>query len=956
MASALSALRGASLHGTSSSVVISGPAGIGKTALLAEICEHAARMKIRVGRSKCDPIEQVWPGAPVIAALRAGQDPLTTAEQYEQIARVVSEPLLLADRIASRLEDLAAAHPLLVAIDDLQWADRVSRFLLRSLLSRLAGLPVVWMFASRDDPIRIDLSGQDIVRFEHVQLAPLTTQDLAAMARDRLGRVPDERTRRYLHATGGNPFLATQVIDSLARSAAGGESDTVAGEFATAMARQLAGLPSPARELVELVAAADRPLPVRDAFVLMPGLCSCDGQDGLAGAVGSGLITVSADALAFRHDLVRETVYALLAGHRARQLHARLAEYHLSVLGEPLVAASHARAAATPGDLASALILVSAAETLARTSAEDAGDLAALAFGTVLPAQPEWLEVSRRCLSVLCQAQHAAQAITVAGQILARVDDANLAAQVETEAASALWLSGRVHDLASRIEKTLRSGDLDTLVTVRLRAAYALARTRTLTGEPAAREAASAVEQARDSGDREALTLAVQAAGEAARNQGCHQVALRHFRELRALTGAPYLAEEITALQFLDRYNHAQALLDQAHASCATTQAVLPGITCAQMWQDFNLGRLDDADAGARTLMELARQLGTSLHLLDAITVRIGVALLRGETEIAAAQLRLADTLTDADEAIRNPGITVMRGWLAAGRGDLPAARDTLRPVLQGADQGRSYWPLWPCWNRLFFQVGIGVGDDTFTASCLDVAEANAAGNPGVASFEGVALNLRGLGKQDLDILAEAAQVLDRSPRPILRAVGAESYGHALLAAGRRSEGLAQLDRAWDEYHHMGARAFRSDVQRAMRQAGARRTKWTTAAAAPTTGWASLTGAERRVATLISEGHTNKSAASALGVSINTVGTHLRAVFAKLGVQSRVQLANRLASHTSKAPDDSMRRPILSPRPCGAHHPRSAGRSPGDWSDRPATSLVRCTRELTPSFSKTWRR
>jgi hypothetical protein len=42
------------------------------------------------------------------------------------------------------------------------------------------------------------------------------------------------------------------------------------------------------------------------------------------------------------------------------------------------------------------------------------------------------------------------------------------------------------------------------------------------------------------------------------------------------------------------------------------------------MWQDFNLGRLDDADAGARTLIELARQLGTSLHLLDAITVRIG--------------------------------------------------------------------------------------------------------------------------------------------------------------------------------------------------------------------------------------------------------------------------------------------------------------------------------------------
>jgi DNA-binding CsgD family transcriptional regulator len=82
-----------------------------------------------------------------------------------------------------------------------------------------------------------------------------------------------------------------------------------------------------------------------------------------------------------------------------------------------------------------------------------------------------------------------------------------------------------------------------------------------------------------------------------------------------------------------------------------------------------------------------------------------------------------------------------------------------------------------------------------------------------------------------------------------------------------------------------------------MRSAGARRAKWPAATPRPATGWSSLTGAERRVATLIGSGQTNKSAASDLGVSINTVATHLRSVFTKLDIQSRVQLANELHKH-----------------------------------------------------------
>ncbi|MER7794824.1 hypothetical protein [Streptomyces sp. NPDC097640] len=70
----------------------------------------------------------------------------------------------------------------------------------------------------------------------------------------------------------------------------------------------------------------------------------------------------------------------------------------------------------------------------------------------------------------------------------------------------------------------------------------------------------------------------------------------------------------------------------------------------------------------------------------------------------------------------------------------------------------------------------------------------------------------------------------------------------------------------------MDARVYRAEVERIMRQAGARRAKWAVARTRPDTGWTSLTGAERRVALLIADGHSNRSAAAELGVSVNTVG------------------------------------------------------------------------------------
>ncbi|XUL91413.1 LuxR C-terminal-related transcriptional regulator [Streptomyces galilaeus] len=525
-----------------------------------------------------------------------------------------------------------------------------------TLLTRLPGLPVVWLLATREDDA--DVLGSVHTRLEHIRLTPLASSDLAAIAQDRLGHLPDERARRFLDASAGNPLLAIDVLDNLVRAATQGRPDTVPEEFGAAIARRPADLPDASRALVEVVSVGGRAPATQDALMLIAERVDPGPGRPLAAALDSGLITVTEQRVLPSHDLVREAVLTATPGQAVRSLHRRLAEHHLNA-GQALPAAPHARAAATRGDVAT-----------------------------------------------------------------------------------------------------------------------------------------------------------------------------------------------------------------------------------------------------ARTLVDLGRQLGSGVYALDALIVQISIELLRGNTQAAADLLTRSGQLVDADDGVRDPGLTVMRGWLSAGRGDVTKAIEVLRPVAAGVVSSCGHWPLWPCWMGLFFEIGTAGADEAFSEIVVQIAELTAERNPGVASFEGVALSLRGRAKGDLAMLAESARVLARSPRPILRAYGADVYGRALLAAGQRDQALELLEPAWDDYHRMDARIYRDAVQRVMRDAGVRRAHWPTAGHRPETGWDSPTSAERRVARLIADGHSNRSAAGEPNVSVNTVGTHLRMVFSKLGVQSRVQLTNALHRAEPLAPSD----------------------------------------------------
>ena len=386
--------------------------------------------------------------------------------------------------------------------------------------------------------------------------------------------------------------------------------------------------------------------------------------------------------------------------------------------------------------------------------------------------------------------------------------------------------------------------------------------------------------------------MALQALGEVARNELRHEEALTCFRALRRESSDEYLAQETMALKLLDRFGEAETVMGAAARTAdGRRDVVQPSLAEARMWQDFMLARFDDAEAGAQTLARLSDELGTPTHKLESSMVLVLTAILRGALDQARSYLDAAEADERTDDIVRVPRLRLCRSLLAGLDGDPAAGVAVVRPVMLRASSTRSYWPRLPEWMRVHAGLALAARDLSFAAAAADRAQIAAERNPGAASLGGLALQVRGLVLGDLGLLGQAVQRLEGAPRVMLLASALADYGSLLLRAGDVEPGVAALRRAWSVYDSRGAVLPAGFVARMLRDAGVA-VGAAPAPRRPDKGWEALTATEFAVAELISAGNTNRLAARALGISPNTVGTHLRAVFAKLDVRSRVQLAN----------------------------------------------------------------
>jgi DNA-binding CsgD family transcriptional regulator len=808
--------------------------------------------------------------------------------------------LWLADQIADLLEARAQRQPILIALDDLQFADPVSQFLVRALTARLAASPIVWAVAQRGIWFEtVERTAEDAldaaVRVEHLALGPLADSDVVALASDVVGHPLSAQAADQLRVAAGNPLLAIQLAQEIATGPLSTDRGVMPTSLLTSLRARSRALASRTEDLLHVAAVWGRALSLTDAAELL-GLLSANEVLGLAyDADVLGLVDIAGDFIDFRHELIREFFYNGLSPSAKIDLHRRCASLIMSGTdGSVVRAAPHAQAAARLGDRGALTILRAAAEQCVGTLPHAAADLACTAFSLVGTDDPDWQEVGEACAEILVRAQHARDAVWVVDQLLVRAQEPARRARLQVIAARALWMMGRLADLSERVDSTLALAGVSSDLGARLTAAKALALTRV--------ESSAASATAQDalrmvgSNDPDVVLVAVQALAQAARNEGRFEQAYTYFHSLRTRFGPQHLSSEIMALQNLDRYSDAQVLLDDAFRGIGVnSDTVFPELLLAQQWQEWHLGHLDAAAATAETVLQISDELGNHANKIEAWIVLSIHAILHKQFERAAELLRqAADDAAEMDPAHQpglSPELALVRGYFNAARGDFAAAVATLEPMVRDATQRHHYWPRLQEWPRLLAGAAVAGRHKALAAQCIAQAELFAKRNPDVATITGIAAQTRGLVEHDWRQLGTAAAILADSPRTMLHARARADLGQALIADGQKRRGIEELEHALSLYEELGLPLYLDEVHTALEGVGQpalRRSR----VPRPSFGWDSLTNAELTVAGLVAAGETNRIAADALNVSVHTVSTHLRSIFAKLGLHSRVQLAN----------------------------------------------------------------